>query len=414
MAARALCNWGSLLSGSESHAPPPTLDTTHTHTHTHKLSRIALRARPSGRDLCGRGLRQDHGQGGRVHRHVGPGRDQPGDRAGGRHDGQRAARGHHGPGASTRACVCVCVCVCACACACMCACWLARVRAHGVVAVCVARWLQQRPACAHAHAHARAPRSCADLLAPLPPKKNNTTTTAATHALAPPQVPRKLIGTDGFQETPIVEVTRAITKHNYLVMDVEDLPRVIKEVRACVGVCACVPMAVVRGRLSCRAGGCHPRPLGLPRQQRPASTPCARRCQTSYPLRTRPHPPNARTRNQTRPHARARPHAARPFTSRARAAPALCSSTCPRTSSSSSPRPTGTHPWPSRATCRACRRRRSPRSSRLSSRRSRARRSRCVARSRLVARVCAGAARACPLVPPTFPCSHALSLTPHS
>ncbi|KAI8475274.1 MAG: acetolactate synthase [Monoraphidium minutum] len=43
------------------------------------------------------------------------------------------------------------------------------------------------------------------------------------------QVPRKLIGTDGFQETPIVEVTRAITKHNYLVMDIKDLPRVIKE-----------------------------------------------------------------------------------------------------------------------------------------------------------------------------------------
>lgn len=44
-------------------------------------------------------------------------------------------------------------------------------------------------------------------------------------------MPRKLIGTDGFQETPIVEVTRAITKHNYLVMDIADLPRVIKEVR---------------------------------------------------------------------------------------------------------------------------------------------------------------------------------------
>ena len=39
------------------------------------------------------------------------------------------------------------------------------------------------------------------------------------------QVPRKMIGTDGFQETPIVEVTRQITKHNYLVMQIEDLPR---------------------------------------------------------------------------------------------------------------------------------------------------------------------------------------------
>ncbi|KAK2079712.1 Agglutinin-like protein 1 precursor [Prototheca wickerhamii] len=43
------------------------------------------------------------------------------------------------------------------------------------------------------------------------------------------QVPRKLIGSDGFQETPIVEITRQITKHNYLVMDINDIPRVIKE-----------------------------------------------------------------------------------------------------------------------------------------------------------------------------------------
>ena len=40
-----------------------------------------------------------------------------------------------------------------------------------------------------------------------------------------------MIGTDGFQETPIVEVTRQITKHNYLVLDVNDLPRIMKEVR---------------------------------------------------------------------------------------------------------------------------------------------------------------------------------------
>ncbi|KAM3243409.1 hypothetical protein ACQJBY_055380 [Aegilops geniculata] len=43
------------------------------------------------------------------------------------------------------------------------------------------------------------------------------------------QVPRRMIGTDAFQETPIVEVTRSITKHNYLVLDVEDIPRVIQE-----------------------------------------------------------------------------------------------------------------------------------------------------------------------------------------
>jgi len=43
------------------------------------------------------------------------------------------------------------------------------------------------------------------------------------------QVSRKFIGTDAFQETPIVEVCRAITKHHYLVTRFEDIPRVIKE-----------------------------------------------------------------------------------------------------------------------------------------------------------------------------------------
>ncbi len=43
------------------------------------------------------------------------------------------------------------------------------------------------------------------------------------------QVPVKAIGSDAFQETPIVEVCRGITKHYYLVTDVTDLARVIKE-----------------------------------------------------------------------------------------------------------------------------------------------------------------------------------------
>ena len=43
------------------------------------------------------------------------------------------------------------------------------------------------------------------------------------------QVPVKAIGSDAFQETPIVEVCRGITKHHYLVTEVEDLARVIKE-----------------------------------------------------------------------------------------------------------------------------------------------------------------------------------------
>jgi acetolactate synthase-1/2/3 large subunit len=43
------------------------------------------------------------------------------------------------------------------------------------------------------------------------------------------QVPRHVIGTDAFQETPMVEVSRAITKHQYLVQDARDIARVVKE-----------------------------------------------------------------------------------------------------------------------------------------------------------------------------------------
>jgi acetolactate synthase-1/2/3 large subunit len=43
------------------------------------------------------------------------------------------------------------------------------------------------------------------------------------------QVSTPVIGTDAFQETPIIEVCRAITKHHYLVTRTEDLPRVMKE-----------------------------------------------------------------------------------------------------------------------------------------------------------------------------------------
>src|SRR6266481_6794336 len=43
------------------------------------------------------------------------------------------------------------------------------------------------------------------------------------------QVGTSVIGTDAFQETPIVELCRAITKHHYLVTRTEDIPRVVKE-----------------------------------------------------------------------------------------------------------------------------------------------------------------------------------------
>ncbi len=43
------------------------------------------------------------------------------------------------------------------------------------------------------------------------------------------QVPTTLIGNDAFQEADVVGITRPCTKHNYLVKDVHDLARIIKE-----------------------------------------------------------------------------------------------------------------------------------------------------------------------------------------
>jgi acetolactate synthase-1/2/3 large subunit len=43
------------------------------------------------------------------------------------------------------------------------------------------------------------------------------------------QVPTAVIGNDAFQEADIVGITRSCTKHNYLVADVKDLARTIKE-----------------------------------------------------------------------------------------------------------------------------------------------------------------------------------------
>jgi acetolactate synthase-1/2/3 large subunit len=43
------------------------------------------------------------------------------------------------------------------------------------------------------------------------------------------QVATRSIGSDAFQETPIVEVCRGITKHHYLVTDVSDVARIMRE-----------------------------------------------------------------------------------------------------------------------------------------------------------------------------------------
>jgi len=43
------------------------------------------------------------------------------------------------------------------------------------------------------------------------------------------QVPTYMIGNDAFQEANITGITYSITKHNYLVKDVDELPRILKE-----------------------------------------------------------------------------------------------------------------------------------------------------------------------------------------
>ena len=43
------------------------------------------------------------------------------------------------------------------------------------------------------------------------------------------QVPQHFIGKDAFQETPMVEVCRGITKHSYMITDIQDVARIVKE-----------------------------------------------------------------------------------------------------------------------------------------------------------------------------------------
>ncbi|MCG6154975.1 biosynthetic-type acetolactate synthase large subunit [Rubinisphaera margarita] len=43
------------------------------------------------------------------------------------------------------------------------------------------------------------------------------------------QVTQNVIGSDAFQETPMVEVCRAITKHHYMITNINDVARIVKE-----------------------------------------------------------------------------------------------------------------------------------------------------------------------------------------
>ncbi len=87
-----------------------------------------------------------------------------------------------------------------------------------------------------ADGYARASGKVGVCLATSGPGATNTVTGIATAymdsipvVIFTGQVPTPLIGNDAFQEVDIVGITRPCTKHNYLVKDVKDLARTIKE-----------------------------------------------------------------------------------------------------------------------------------------------------------------------------------------
>ena len=43
------------------------------------------------------------------------------------------------------------------------------------------------------------------------------------------QVQSHLIGTDSFQETDMIGISRPIVKHSYIIQDVRDIPKVVQE-----------------------------------------------------------------------------------------------------------------------------------------------------------------------------------------
>jgi acetolactate synthase-1/2/3 large subunit len=87
-----------------------------------------------------------------------------------------------------------------------------------------------------AEGYARSTGKCGVLLVTSGPGATNTVT-GLTDAMMDSiplvaitgQVPTHLIGSDAFQECDTVGITRACTKHNYLVRRIEDLPRILHE-----------------------------------------------------------------------------------------------------------------------------------------------------------------------------------------
>jgi acetolactate synthase-1/2/3 large subunit len=87
-----------------------------------------------------------------------------------------------------------------------------------------------------ADAYARAKNTTGVCLVTSGPGATNTVTGIASAYLdsipmvvITGQVPTHLIGNDAFQEVDIVGITRPCTKHNYLVTDIKDLARILRE-----------------------------------------------------------------------------------------------------------------------------------------------------------------------------------------
>jgi len=87
-----------------------------------------------------------------------------------------------------------------------------------------------------ADGYARATGKVGVVIATSGPGATNTVTGIATAymdsipmVIISGQVPTPLIGNDAFQEADMVGITRPCTKHNYLVQDIKDLPRMLKE-----------------------------------------------------------------------------------------------------------------------------------------------------------------------------------------
>ncbi|OHB32943.1 MAG: acetolactate synthase, large subunit, biosynthetic type [Desulfuromonadaceae bacterium GWC2_58_13] len=87
-----------------------------------------------------------------------------------------------------------------------------------------------------ADGYARATGKVGVALATSGPGATNTITGIATAymdsiplVIITGQVPTALIGNDAFQEADVIGITRPVTKHNYLVKDVKDLARILKQ-----------------------------------------------------------------------------------------------------------------------------------------------------------------------------------------